>query len=334
MTRIDVFTTGGTISSTPNGDAGSTPSLTGAGIFEGVDTSGVRIEFIERTPVPSSWLTIADTLELARSVDASADDGADAVLVVQGTDTLEETGFVLELARRHDIPVALTGAMRTPAALGADGTANIAAALSYLQVAERGTTAVVLNDEVHPARHVRKAHTTLPNAFASDPFGPLGLVVEQQFVPCRPPMPLLRSELPGLRTTPAPVLLATAALGDDLSWVEPILGRFDGLVYDAFGAGHSTEPAAAVLQMAAAQMPVIITSRTQGVVMPTHTYNYRGSESFFRESGALLTSGLDAYRARLLLSLSVGGGLQESKERYRQIEQLLSPSPAPHSRKR
>ena len=60
----------------------------------------------------------------------------DAVLVTHGTDTLEETAFLLHvmlpaLGAKHGKPVILTAAMRPSTALSADGPGNIADALCF-----------------------------------------------------------------------------------------------------------------------------------------------------------------------------------------------------------
>lgn len=332
LRRVEMFTTGGTISATPTGKGGSAPTLSGDALLTGVAAQDLDIRVRARPPLPSNWMTIADAVDLAHAIDAAAADGADAALVVQGTDTLEETGFVIELARRSTIPVALTGAMRTPATPGADGPANISASLAYLREALPDTTAVVMNDEAHPARHVRKEHTIRTDAFMSAPFGPLGTVVESEYRSYRPPAPLPRHVVADLRRDPGNILIVTGVLGEDFSWLPAVLGRFDGVVVDALGAGHVSRGAAHTLEMVANRVPVVITSRTGAAPMPTSTYSYEGSETFLREAGALLSGGLDALRARLLLSFVCDVDIDRAKERYRNVESYLVPGLAAHQR--
>ena len=128
-------------------------------------------------PVPSASLTFAQLTALAReAADTCSAGTADAVVVVQGTDTLEESAYLLDLLWDRPEPLVLTGAMRNPTLAGADGPANLLAAVSVAAdplFRELGAL-VVLADEVHSARTVQKVHTTRPHAFGSPDRGPTG----------------------------------------------------------------------------------------------------------------------------------------------------------------
>jgi L-asparaginase len=106
--------------------------------------------------VPGSELTLEDLIELAEEIRARIDDGVRGVVVTQGTDTIEETSFVLDLLVDAETPVVVTGAMRHPSLPGADGPANILPSVQVaVSEAARGIgTVVVLNDEIHAARFV------------------------------------------------------------------------------------------------------------------------------------------------------------------------------------
>ena len=114
---------------------------------------------------------------------------ADGVVVTQGTDTLEETGFLLDLLLDLDIPVIVTAAMRNPALTSPDGPGNLLAAVRvacdpWVRAHARalGVMAVML-DEVYAAADVLKVHPTRLNAFASPQTGPLAALVEDRVVP-------------------------------------------------------------------------------------------------------------------------------------------------------
>lgn len=126
---------------------------------------------------PTPHLTFNDIVELAALVRQEIRSGARGVVVVQGTDTLEEKAFALDLPIAEDALVVVTGSMREPEHPGVGGRANLLAAVRVAADASaRGVgTLVVLEDEIYAARFVRKGHTTRVGAFVSLP-GPVGSV--------------------------------------------------------------------------------------------------------------------------------------------------------------
>src|SRR5919109_520638 len=177
-----VFSLGGTISSVDAGGKGVEPTLTGEALVSDVPEIAqvAEVSATSFRQAASGELTVDDLIELASEITNRIDEGASGVVVTQGTDTIEETSFVLDLLVDRDAPVVVTGAMRNPTLPGADGPANL---LASIQVAAsdvaRGLGAVVvLNDEIHAARFVRKTHTSNPATFRSDPVGPVGWISE------------------------------------------------------------------------------------------------------------------------------------------------------------
>ncbi len=182
LPHILLISLGGTITMTRSAAGGITPTLTAAELAAAVPglDAVARIETASPMTMPSASLAIDDVLKVAALADARLADEVDGVVVIQGTDTIEETAFLLDLVVGSSKPVVVTGAMRGPQAAGADGPANLLAATLVAASPEAlglGTL-VVLNDEIHAARLVQKSHTALPSAFASPSAGPLGLVAE------------------------------------------------------------------------------------------------------------------------------------------------------------
>jgi L-asparaginase len=304
---VTVFTLGGTISAR----GGGVPSdrLSGAQILAGVTPSAdVTVELCDFRRLPGSSLTLEDLAELIGRIHQVTAAGA-GVVVVQGTDTIEETAFLLDLTCRTTRPVVVTGAMRRPDAPGADGPANLAAAIAVAADAdcrELGVL-VVLADEIHAARYVRKAHTTSVATFASPTTGPLGLVVEGR------PRILLRPQRPSVTAPlrlalPARVALVTLALGDRGELLEGIDERFDGLVVAGFGAGHVPSWLVGPLAGLAARLPVVLASRTGSGALLTHTYRGPGSEYELLRRGLIPAGFLDPPKARLLLHALLADG--------------------------
>ncbi len=294
--QVAVASLGGTITMTGSGAV--SPTLGAQDLVKDLEVG----EMATLATVPGASLTFETLLEAFDWADRQVGQGASGVVVIQGTDTLEETAYFFDCLWPHDEPLVVTGAMRHPGLPGADGPANLAAAVATAQAPNsRGRGALlVLNDEVHAARWVRKTHSSLPSAFASFP-GPLGLVVEgtpRYFHPAH--------RLPVLpRPTGVPaVSLVEATIDDDgalLDWL-----NVGGVVVAATGVGHvSTGMAEAISR---ARFPVVVATRTGAGTTFQNTYGFTGSESDLIKRGAVMAGWLCPRKARVLLRLALGAG--------------------------
>ncbi len=313
--RVAVFTLGGTIAMVRDASGGIVPTLSGAQLLSAVPGLADVAEVTVDSPVqlPSASLNIGHLRDVARRIEAALAQGASGAVVVQGTDAIEESAFVLDLLLQADRPVVVTGAMRGPEAAGADGPANLLAAVTVAASGAPGVGVVaVLDNTVHAARFVRKGHTALPSAFVSDPSGPLGHVIEGHFrptwqVPRRPPLRLdTAAAIP-------PVALLTIGMGDDPRLIEALPGLgFEGAVIAAMGAGHVPAALAEPLGALAGQMPVVLSTRVVAGPVARNTYGYPGSEIDLLGRGLIHGGAIGALKARLLLQLGLAAGHREA----------------------
>ncbi|TFW03171.1 asparaginase [Oxalobacteraceae bacterium OM1] len=317
--RVLLISTGGTITMTSgasgaSGAAGGiTPTLTGEDLVRAVPELAGRatLEVVSFSMVPGASLTLGDLVRLAELIDTRMEDGFAGAVVVQGTDTIEETAFVLDTLVQSNRPVVVTGAMRGASAPGADGPANLLAAVTVASSAAAvGIGAVaVLNDEIHAGSRVHKSHTALPSAFTSPGFGPVGRVIEGS-VHRYASLPRIGALARPASVDDTAVALLTVPLGDDGRMLAALPGLgYRGVVIDAMGAGHLPAHFAEKVEQLAAVMPVVLSTRVASGPVFQRTYGFKGSEMDLIARGAIPGGYLNGGKACLLLRLLIANGL-------------------------
>jgi L-asparaginase len=312
--RVLIISCGGTISSLPHGTGqAAAPAATGPELVAGVPGLAdiARVQAQTFSVVPSSFATLGTVYqllaEIERILDHPGEDGAYCgVVATHGTDTLEEVAFALDLHWRRDEPLVVTGAMRTLGTPGADGPANLLAAVATAASPDaRGLgVLVVLNDQIHSAALVRKEHATRVDTFRSRAAGPLGLVSERQATLLL--RPLRRVVLgPAPRRTDVPVALITCSLGTEARIVTAVAtAGYSGVVIEALGAGHLPPAIAESPELARLHdaVPIVIASRTGAGPTLCSTYDFAGSEVQLRKRGFMFAGILDGRKSRILLA--------------------------------
>lgn len=317
MTRVAILFTGGTISMLPHATTGAAePSLDGAAIL--ARAPGLHriadLEPLDWGLVPASHLSLEQILDLSRLIErtlARAD--IDGVVVVQGTDSMEETAFAFDLLVGGDKPVVVVGAMRNAADPEPDGPANLRHAVRVAASAQwRGVGSVVaMGGQVMPADDVAKVHSHSDDAFEAPNRGPLRGVRGPTADSVRGRARRRLSQIP--ESAAEPVYLLTATVGIDGRPLRAWGGlRPRGLVVAATGAGNtSPDLLAAGRELMAAGIPLALTSRclAGGV---SAAYGFPGGGATWLAAGAIDCGTLSGPKARIALALGLGAGLGEA----------------------
>ena len=313
MSRVAVVFTGGTISMQLDPVAGgNVPTLDGAAIL--ARTPGLadiaELVPIDRGRIPASHFTFPQLFELAAAIQAALDDPAtDGVVLVQGTDVIEETAFFLDLVLRGPKPVVVTGAMRSASEAGYDGPANLRDAVrsAAAPALREAGVVVVLGSSIEAADDVVKTHTSSLETFRSLNLGPLGRVERDQVVVLRH-----RAGRRQVATTRAAerVHLIKAHVAMDGALLDAALNAgADGFVVEATGAGNtSIGLLEAATRAIAAGLPVALTTRAPAG-RASAAYAFPGGGATWVRAGAMLTGYLGGPKARIALALGIGAGL-------------------------
>ena len=314
LPTVTVISLGGTIAM--SGENGVTPALTGDDLVAAVPGLGdvATLETVNFRLLPGASLRLDDLDELAAEIERRLDAGADGVVVTQGTDTIEETAFHLDLHLDRTEPVVVTGAMRNATLPGADGPANLYAAVVVAASGpDVGGVVVVLDDHVHAAGDVTKAHSTLPSAFTSPNTGPIGLVAEGRLILSSVPVrrsPRIHRATSGAHPLSVPIV--TIGLDDDGATLAAAVNA-DAVVLDACGAGHVPQWLVEPIAQHAERIPVVMTSRTRTGPVLRQTYGFPGSERDLRARGVLSCGPLNALKARILLLALLRSGMSRAE---------------------
>jgi len=264
--RIAIYFTGGTISMKYDAQAGgAVPILSGEEIVASVPGLSTIADFEIKDfgRFPGPHMTPERMMDLSNQVRQElARSDIDGIAITHGTDTLEETAYLLDLTVDNQKPIAVTGAMRTSSEPGWDGPSNLTAAVMVAASAEaRGLgTMIVMNDTILAASDASKTATEAFDAFESANFGPVGVIDKQRVLIRR--MPLKRSFINTSQIMDR-VFLIKIASGSDSTLIEACLGAgARGLVIEAMGRGNVPPGCVNGISSATtAGIPVVIVSR-------------------------------------------------------------------------
>jgi L-asparaginase len=300
MGRIVVISTGGTIASRWQGagfaaDARGDEVMATAAIPTGID-----IEVVDLFSVNSPRLTTAHQLALLDTVHrVLADPAVDGIVVTHGTDTLEETAFLVDLHHDDPRPVVFTGAQLPMDAADGDGPGNLHDALITAATVRDLGVLIVFDGKVHAARGTVKTQTVAADAFA-DPSGHrVGDVgfgrVSVLRIPERPaalPLPVRPAVAPRVD------VVVHHSDADPALFDAALAAGAQGVVLVATGAGNATPEFVEAVAAARARGVLVALSTRVAAGPVTEIYTHGGAVDLVA-AGAVPTGTLRLGQARI-----------------------------------
>ncbi|WP_174734037.1 asparaginase [Mesobacillus harenae] len=318
--NILIIHTGGTISMSEDNNGAVSPGKVNPLSSQTSTLSNLANFFLEEPfNWPSPHITSIEMMKLKKLIDAYTEKNLiDGVVITHGTDTLEETAYFLELTVKSEVPIVVTGAMRSSNEIGSDGLYNFISSVrvaSSLEAIGKGVL-VVLNDEIHTADNVTKTHTSDVSTFQSPQYGPIGIVTKRGVIFHHLPA---KKEKYTISSADKKVVLIKAHAGMDSTLLYAIkeIG-VEGVVIEALGQGNLPPSAVpGVISLIAQNIPVVLVSRCfNGIAQDI--YSYEGGGRQLKDHGVIFSNGLNGQKARIKLLIA----LEETTE-MTEIERMF-----------
>ncbi len=292
---VAVIATGGTIASERTASGASMPSLTGESLLALLPDMSVDLKPIELMAKDSASLTLADMQEISAKVgELLADDVINGIVILHGTDAMEETALLVHLQHGLNKPVVFTGAQFTADHPKADGPANLAAAVAAAidpVNAKRGVL-VCFGGRLLPAWGLYKHSSDIADAFRQS--RPLE----------NPPSPRLTTALGSTRIDVVAIYPGCDSIHVDAS----LRADAHGIVLAALGSGNANPRLVeAVRRCTGVGVPVVVSSRVPDGLLVS-SYGGGGGGHDLADAGAIHSSSLRPGQARILLAALVASG--------------------------
>ncbi len=301
--HVFVIGTGGTISGGIDPATGQSKSLGAKDLVALVPTLKGKVEIEEEdfTNVGSSSMTPEIEFRLAQRVQDVFKTRADlaGIVITHGTDSLEETSFLLDLVVDDPRPVVFAAAQRPPRVTDSDGPRNLENAIRAAMAPQSRNKGVLvsLNEDLNSARYVTKSHSVAVESFQSGKKGMVGTVDNGNVIFYN--APLNRLTIPA-RTVEPKVDLVRLVAGDQGKFINyAVETKAAAIVVEAFGRGNMPRPVLDAIDKARkAGVIVVVVSRTQEgrVELP----------DVLLKSGIITGEDLDGLKARILLTVALG----------------------------
>ena len=311
---VVVLATGGTIASVTDAAAGRVLRSSTSVAASLPALAGVEVRSVEVFAQSSFALAPTHWNQLRQAVaDHLSEPHITGIVIAHGTDTLEETAYLLHLLHADSRPVVVTGAIRPSDAPEPDGPSNLrdAVVVAASTSARNRGVLVVFDGLVFCAAGTRKVDTTSSAAFDSPDFGPIGSVSDARAVfthgpPRTAPQPAVTgcADLSAVRVD----IVAAYPGGDDVAVRAHAAAGARGLILQATGSGN-TPPSlvAAVSELTGSGLIVVVSSRVhRGSIAPL--YGGPGGGRELVTAGAIPAGWMRPSQARIALMALLADG--------------------------
>lgn len=323
--HIVIFATGGTIQCAKDAMTGKvSPAMTGAQMLRAVDGLNDKFEIEIREPftMPGSDLSLHEAITLARAVRAAQKrPEVDGIVVLQGTDTMDEVPFFIHTTVHCEKPVVFTGSMKSARDRYSDALGNVyGAAMVAAHPHSRGRGVLVyFNETIFAAEEIVKMHSSRIDAFHSF-YGPLGGTIEDAVRYYRESTqgPVFEAENIDLD-----VPIFPCYTGVDGALFELYLQRdLKGLVLEGYGTGNIPRYLQPLVQKALDRsIPVVLATRCiDGESFAC--YDHPGGGAELERLGVILSGSLTAYKSRIktIAMLACGHSVDEIRAEFLRSE--------------
>ncbi|MEG0371706.1 MAG: asparaginase [Clostridium sp.] len=322
MKKVAVIFNGGTISMKVDEKLkAAVPSLSSEEIMAMV--TGIEgfadIETHTFSTLPGPQMTPEIMLDLSRLIKTYVDrDDISGVVVTHGTDTLEETAYLVDLTLNTNKPVIFTGAMRSSSELGYDGPANLSASIctAISENAMCRGVLVCLSGNLDLASEVTKTNSMSLDTFKTPNFGPIGMVDNNTAIFYRDGR---RKAVFNIDKVESNVSIIKCGAGMDSRFLDHCINSHDkGIVIEAMGRGNVPDKMVPGIRRAIENgIAVVLVSRCfEGRVHDS--YGYEGGGRQIRELGVIFGDTLPGQKARikLMVALSAYNNIDAIREYF------------------
>lgn len=308
--NILIVFTGGTFSMKidKNKSGGAVPKYSGVELLKKIPKAKrlANISFYDFGKYPGPHVTPEIMMELSKQLrNKLTERKYDGLVITHGTDTLEETAYLIDLTIKTEIPIVFTGSMRNSSEPKWDGPKNLVDSIQVcLNENSRGMGALVcMHGEVNAASEVTKIFSNEFETFQSLDFGNLGFVEKGRVIYNR--LPRFLETINTNKINKNVDLLTVYAGMDEKFFRHSADSGAEGLVIEALGVGNVPPSAFKGVEFVIKKnIPVVLVSRCPAGETD-YIYSYPGAGKHLHNLGVIFTDYLNGQKARIKLMLAL-----------------------------